>query len=65
MGQDEVDTLIDTGQHIVDLANSALADAVLKCRDLGATWRQLGASLGVSPQAAQQRWGAYRPDHAG
>jgi hypothetical protein len=46
---------------VVDLrANLAEQEdyAVLRARQLGATWEQIGTALGVSKQAVQQRWGA-------
>lgn len=38
-------------------AEGALAEAVAEARDDGATWAEVGRVLGVSRQAAQQRFG--------
>src|SRR4051794_8682074 len=35
-------------------------DLLLELRGRGATWRWIGAALGVSPQAAQQRFKRYQ-----
>jgi hypothetical protein len=46
---------------VVDLrANLAEQEdyAVLRARQLGATWEQIGTALGTSKQAVHQRWGA-------
>jgi len=39
-------------------ANEALADAALDARRAGASWTQIGRVVGITRQAAQQRWGA-------
>jgi hypothetical protein len=35
-----------------------VAEAVLAARRAGMTWRRVGAELGISAQAAQQRYGS-------
>lgn len=40
-----------------DAALMAIDYNVKRARDMGATWEQVGAALGVSRQAAQQRYG--------
>jgi hypothetical protein len=72
MEQAEVDQLVETGLNVLALANKALERAIGAAREFGATWKQIGASLGVTPQAAQQRWGGVDqltlsdgPDSAG
>ena len=41
-------------------AEAPLAEAVAEARDQGATWAEVGRVLGVSRQAAQQRFGRRR-----
>ena len=46
---------------LADLAtdvDTALAEAVAGLRAAGWSWAEIGARLGMSRQAAQQRWGA-------
>lgn len=59
VGAEDVDTL--------DLARLALAqrqlgdaitESVLIAREDGVTWEAIGTALGMTKQAAQQRWGA-------
>lgn len=40
--------------------DNALTAAVTGLRDVGYSWAEIGARLGMSRQAAQQRWGAAR-----
>ncbi len=51
--------LHDVRHHALAVAQAeqALAAAVHSARDQGATWEQIGVSLGVTAQAAQQRFG--------
>lgn len=44
----------------VRAAEAALRDAVALARGHGATWTELGRALGVTRQAAQQRFGRPR-----
>jgi hypothetical protein len=44
--------------NLADDINSALAEAVKGLRASGYSWTEIGARLGVTRQAAQQRWGA-------
>ena len=39
-----------------DRADADVALGVMMCRDAGVTWAQVGALLGVTKQAAQQRY---------
>jgi hypothetical protein len=58
------ETAADRLQLVADLLNyaghvdSALYDAVQEARAAGRTWQEIGDVLGVSRQAAQQRFGA-------
>ena len=38
--------------------NAAMAGAVKDLRAHGYSWAEIGAQLGISRQAAQQRWGS-------
>lgn len=40
------------------LADARLADIVASARKNGASWAQVGRAIGVSKQAAQQRYGS-------
>ncbi|WP_412753775.1 hypothetical protein [Krasilnikovia sp. M28-CT-15] len=42
------------------LLDEAITDAVTGLRSHGYSWADIGARLGISRQAAQQRWGADR-----
>ncbi|MEU0156903.1 hypothetical protein [Micromonospora fulviviridis] len=37
--------------------DDAIGDAVIGLRQFGYSWAEIGARLGISKQAAQQRWG--------
>ena len=52
----ELARLIDAARTAAD-ANNHLADAARDARQAGATWTQIGDALGLTRQAAQQRWG--------
>jgi hypothetical protein len=46
--------------HMISLAddiNDAIAQAVSGLRDAGYSWAEIGSRLGITRQAAQQRWG--------
>ena len=45
-----------------DRTNRELATLVAKAREAGFSWSQIGAELGVSKQAAQQRYGTRSPE---
>jgi hypothetical protein len=40
--------------------DTAVAEAVKGLRACGYSWAEIGARLGVTRQAAQQRWGTLR-----
>ena len=52
----ELARLIDAARAAAD-ANHRLAEAARAARHAGATWTQIGDALGLTRQAAQQRWG--------
>ena len=43
--------------RLADDINIAIAEAVTGLRDFGYSWADIGTRLGVTRQAAQQRWG--------
>jgi hypothetical protein len=43
--------------HRVGNGDAAMAEAVKGLRDQGYSWADIGSRLGISRQAAQQRWG--------
>jgi hypothetical protein len=45
--------LVDLSEHI----DRAIGDAVVGLRGFGYSWSEIAARLGVTRQAAQQRWG--------
>jgi hypothetical protein len=51
---------VESLAHMIGLAddiNDAIAKAVTGLRDAGYSWAEIGSRLGVTRQAAQQRWG--------
>jgi hypothetical protein len=54
----ELGRLIDAAQAVAD-AERDLASAAHAARDAGASWAQIGDALGLTRQAAQQRWGHH------
>ncbi len=52
----DVETLADMVGLQAEL-ETAIRDAVIGLRGFGYSWADIGARLGVSKQAAQQRWG--------
>jgi hypothetical protein len=52
---------IEALTRMTDLADdieTAIRNAVIGLRDCGYSWADIGSRLGVTRQAAQQRWGA-------
>ena len=45
---------------LADELDTAIAEAVRGLRDRGYSWAEIGARLGITRQAAQQRWGTPR-----
>ncbi len=52
----ELGALIDAAHAATD-AERQLAHAALAARTAGASWTQIGDAVGLTRQAAQQRWG--------
>ena len=52
----DVEALPDLAQLYADL-DQALIRAVQGLREFGYSWEQIASRLGVTRQAAQQRWG--------
>ena len=52
----DVDALPDLARLAADL-DAALITAVTGLREFGYSWEQIASRLGVTRQAAQQRWG--------
>jgi len=52
----DVDALADMAGLATEL-DEAIAQAVTGLRETGYSWAEIAARLGVSRQAAQQRWG--------
>ncbi len=46
---------------LADNIETAIRDAVIGLRDFGYSWAEIGSRLGVTRQAAQQRWGDQHP----
>ena len=56
----DIDALADITILAADIDN-ATRHAVTGLRETGYSWAEIGAALGVTRQAAQQRWGGTRP----
>ncbi|WP_433652082.1 hypothetical protein ACQP2C_06355 [Micromonospora zamorensis] len=41
--------------------DDAIGEAVIGLRAFGYSWSEIGSRLGISKQAAQQRWGGDKP----
>ena len=52
----DVDALVDMTGLATEL-DEAIAQAIIGLRETGYSWAEIAARLGVSRQAAQQRWG--------
>lgn len=55
---------IDGLAYLVDLADqldTTTQTAVTQLRDFGYSWTEIGTRLGITRQAAQQRWGGDLP----
>ena len=49
--------------NLADEIDTATAEAVKGLRGCGYSWAEIGARLGITRQAAQQRWGANSSQH--
>lgn len=58
MELDEALALVTEADGRLKLATGELEAAVQRARDEGATWAQVGEALGVTRQAAWQRFGS-------
>jgi hypothetical protein len=56
----DIDALADL-VHLATDVDTALITAVTGLREFGYSWAQIADRLGVTRQAAQQRWGGDRP----
>jgi hypothetical protein len=56
----DIDALADITILAADI-DDAIGHAVTGLRETGYSWAEIGARLGVTRQAAQQRWGGTRP----
>ena len=56
----DIDALADVTVLSADVEN-AIRQAVTGLRDFGYSWAEIGTRLGVTRQAAQQRWGDAQP----
>ena len=56
----DIDALADITILAADIDN-AIRHAVTGLRETGYSWAEIGARLGVTRQAAQQRWGGTPP----
>jgi hypothetical protein len=55
---------IESLTHMTALADdieTAIRNAVIGLREFGYSWAEIGSRLGVTRQAAQQRWGGPHP----
>lgn len=55
----DVEALADLVRLSCDV-DTAIGQAVIGLRDFGYSWSEIAARLGVTRQAAQQRWGGAR-----
>lgn len=53
-------TYLRRGKKIIDRAQAEIAVNVTAARILGDSWASIGEALGISKQAAQQRFGTVR-----
>ncbi len=44
---------------LADEIDAAIGEAVKSLRARGCSWAEIGSRLGITRQAAQQRWGRY------
>lgn len=56
----DIEALTQMTQLAADL-DAAIGQAVTGLREVGYSWAEIGLRLGVTRQAAQQRWGQSEP----
>ena len=56
----DIEALADLMRLAADI-ETAIREAVIGLRDFGYSWADIAARLGITRQAAQQRWGGERP----
>jgi hypothetical protein len=56
VGDGDVEALV-LMTNLADEIDTAIAEAVKGLRGCGYSWAEIGAQLGITRQAAQQRWG--------
>jgi hypothetical protein len=60
VGDGDVEALVLMA-NLADEIDTAIAEAVKGLRGCGYSWAEIGARLGITRQAAQQRWGLTHP----
>ncbi|MFW0796941.1 Clp protease N-terminal domain-containing protein [Gordonia sp. CPCC 205515] len=58
---EQLSDAVVAGQHLGDLADSLIGHFVDQARRAGASWTEIGSSMGVSKQAAQKRFVGQTP----
>src|SRR3954464_12140846 len=61
---DQLQDAVIAADHLGDVADHLIGHFVDQARRSGASWTEIGRSMGVSKQAAQQRFVAKGPDEA-
>lgn len=61
---DQLSDAMTAAQHLGDVADHLIGHFVDQARRAGASWTEIGTSMGVSKQAAQKRFVARAPDTA-
>jgi len=56
----DIEALTDL-TDLADQVETAIRTAVIGLRDTGYSWAEIAARLGITRQAAHQRWGGDRP----
>jgi hypothetical protein len=57
IAQGDIDALEDMADLAAEI-ESAMTQAIKGLRERGYSWAEIGARLGITRQAAQQRWGS-------
>jgi hypothetical protein len=56
-GQADVQAMLSSATRLREMADAVREQAVLQARRTGWSWEAIGRSLGITKQAAQQRYG--------